>query len=275
MYRQYMADLHDLGLSSYESQAYRVLLNVGVTSAQALAEDSDVPEGRIYDVLDSLEGRGFVRVQTDTRPKRFIAVEPEIAINRLIEKETNELQSEIGQHKQVRRELIEELPTPPRADNQFQTTVIGTEETTELLFERIAAADEQIVMVSDHFIPGTYSNDSEPDILDEFKAALERGVEISILGSQNFVETIPDDWMNRLSCEPFSTQGFTARATTHHFATFYLFDHTEVCFEIGNPMDKETVVGLIYLQDPSLAVEFENQLAGYWEEATPFDPQDL
>ncbi|MFB6219023.1 MAG: helix-turn-helix domain-containing protein, partial [Halobacteriaceae archaeon] len=46
-----MADLGDLGLSEYESRAYRALLRTGPATAEELSEESGVPMGRVYDVL--------------------------------------------------------------------------------------------------------------------------------------------------------------------------------------------------------------------------------
>lgn len=52
--------LQAAGLSPYESQAYVALLARGTASATDIADASDVPAPRIYDVLRSLEERGYV-----------------------------------------------------------------------------------------------------------------------------------------------------------------------------------------------------------------------
>jgi len=68
-----MADLRDLGLSEYEAGAYRALLRTGPTTAKALSRASEVPMGRVYDVLNGLEGDGRVGSQADSRPKQYAA----------------------------------------------------------------------------------------------------------------------------------------------------------------------------------------------------------
>lgn len=55
-----IATLDEAGLSPYQSAAYVSLLELGRVSAQELATASDVPGPRIYDVLDSLEEKGFI-----------------------------------------------------------------------------------------------------------------------------------------------------------------------------------------------------------------------
>ena len=62
-----MASLRDLGLSEYEERAYRSLLETGPTTAKELSRTSDVPMGRIYDVLNSLETHSLVRSQVASR----------------------------------------------------------------------------------------------------------------------------------------------------------------------------------------------------------------
>jgi len=52
--------LEDAGLSPYQSDAYVTVLELGSASATSIAEESDVPDPRIYDVLRDLEGRGYV-----------------------------------------------------------------------------------------------------------------------------------------------------------------------------------------------------------------------
>lgn len=52
--------LESAGLSPYEAQAYVALLDLGTASATDIADASDVPGPRIYDVLQSLEDRTYV-----------------------------------------------------------------------------------------------------------------------------------------------------------------------------------------------------------------------
>jgi sugar-specific transcriptional regulator TrmB len=52
--------LEAAGLSPYQADAYVALLDLGTASATDVADASDVPGPRIYDVLESLEDRGYV-----------------------------------------------------------------------------------------------------------------------------------------------------------------------------------------------------------------------
>ncbi|NJE25894.1 TrmB family transcriptional regulator [Thermococcus sp. MV5] len=68
--------LKELGLNGYEIRAYLTLIKRGPLTAGELASLSKVPQPRVYDVIRSLMGRGFVAV-TSERPKKIIPVDPE------------------------------------------------------------------------------------------------------------------------------------------------------------------------------------------------------
>ncbi len=72
----------DFGLNIYETKVWLALLSKGISSAGEIAELSGVPRSRTYDVLESLEKRGFV-IQKLGKPVKYIAVNPEIVIEKL------------------------------------------------------------------------------------------------------------------------------------------------------------------------------------------------
>ncbi|MBU3923413.1 MAG: hypothetical protein KJ592_00690, partial [Nanoarchaeota archaeon] len=65
-----------------ETKVWLALLSKGISSAGEIAEISGVPRSRTYDVLESLEKRGFV-IQKLGKPVKYIAVKPEIVIEKL------------------------------------------------------------------------------------------------------------------------------------------------------------------------------------------------
>lgn len=76
--------LNKLGINDYEAKAYATLVEHGPTTATELSPLSDVPQGRIYDVLSTLEKRGFVKVQPG-RPKMYKATRPARALLKALE----------------------------------------------------------------------------------------------------------------------------------------------------------------------------------------------
>jgi sugar-specific transcriptional regulator TrmB len=269
-----MTDLRELGLSSYEDRAYRNLLGLGPVSAKDLSETSGVPEGRIYDVLENLESHGMVRAQSASRPKQFVAVEPEVAIERLVENRRRELSAEIERAETVGSQLKNDLASGSTVEDRFWTTAIGTEDAIELLFERIDVAEEEVVLVADVFPPAFDFAEVGPDVMNRLASALEREVDVSILVSRKTVEEVPRQLIDRLRREPFRGDGFTVRTIEELYGSFYLLDHVELCFEVTNPMERNAGVGLVNLKDPSFAIELESQFVKHWEEAKTFSPRE-
>ena len=70
------------GLNSYEAKIWVALLSRGVSSAGELSDISSVPRSRSYDVLESLEKKGFI-VMKIGKPIKYIAVPPEEVLERV------------------------------------------------------------------------------------------------------------------------------------------------------------------------------------------------
>ena len=70
------------GLNLYEVRVWTALLSRGVSTAGELSEIGDVPRSRAYDVLESLEKKGFVLMKMG-KPIKYIAVEPKEVVERV------------------------------------------------------------------------------------------------------------------------------------------------------------------------------------------------
>lgn len=69
-------------LNVYETKVWLALLGKGVASAGEIAEMSRVPRSRTYDVLESLEKKGFAIVKLG-KPVKYIGVKPKIVLEKL------------------------------------------------------------------------------------------------------------------------------------------------------------------------------------------------
>ena len=63
------------GLNIYETKVWLALLSKGVASAREVADISGVPRSRTYDVLESLEKRGYAITKIG-KPVKYISVKP-------------------------------------------------------------------------------------------------------------------------------------------------------------------------------------------------------
>lgn len=69
-------------LNLYEVKVWTSLLSRGVSTAGELSNISDVPRSRTYDILESLEKKGFIILKLG-KPIKFIALKPEEVIERV------------------------------------------------------------------------------------------------------------------------------------------------------------------------------------------------
>jgi sugar-specific transcriptional regulator TrmB len=74
--------LQKVGLTRYEAKAYLSLLSDHLNSATKLSEKSGVPRTKIYQVLESLERKGWIRIYSGI-PLLFKAVDPRVIFEKI------------------------------------------------------------------------------------------------------------------------------------------------------------------------------------------------
>ena len=107
--KKMLAKLKDFGLNSYESKVWAALLSRGISTAGELSDIANVPRSRSYDVLESLEKKGFVVMKLG-KPIKYIAVPPTEAVERVkkrIQKDAEEEEKMLDELKNS--DVLEEL----------------------------------------------------------------------------------------------------------------------------------------------------------------------
>lgn len=265
-----MANLRDLGLSEYEARAYRALLRTGPTTAKELSRASDVPMGRVYDVLNSLEQYNLVRSQAASRPKKYVAVEPETALDRLLEEKRRDLRQRERQYEETVEELVGELEAGEPADEQFWTAAVGPTQTAELLLERLAAADDRIVMISSTTTSGLELGDIGTAITEELADAADRGVTVSVLLAESVPAELSPQVGERYADGLADHDRFEVRTHPEVQGTVTLIDEAETCLEVPNPVETGSTFAMIDLKDAGFAGDVRERFETRWEEAEPF-----
>lgn len=87
--------LQEIGLTEYQSRAYVASVNLGTARFSDLAEESDIPQQRIYDVVEDLENLGLVEVHQGGKGKQAVAVPPETSLTELKEQHIDEYASNV------------------------------------------------------------------------------------------------------------------------------------------------------------------------------------
>lgn len=98
--KDFLHKLKDFGLNSYESKIWTALLSRGTSTAGELSDIANVPRSRSYDVLESLEKKGFIVMKVG-KPISYMAVAPHEVIERIKKK--------LEQESKERLELLEQM----------------------------------------------------------------------------------------------------------------------------------------------------------------------
>ena len=118
--KELMEKIKDFGLNSYEVKIWTALLSRGVSTAGELSDIANVPRSRSYDVLESLEKKGFVIMKLG-KPIKYIAVPP--------------------------REVIERVKKRIHEEAVFKENILAEMETSEVLQELVLLHSQGIEMI--------------------------------------------------------------------------------------------------------------------------------
>ncbi|SEW32214.1 HTH-type sugar sensing transcriptional regulator TrmB [Natrinema salifodinae] len=155
---EHVGDRFNLG--EYEIDAYLTVLEQGQLTASEIADQTQIPQPRVYDTVRSLSDRGLVELR-ESRPMKVVAIDPEEAFD--------DVQSSLEQ-------MIDELEaryTAPARDTEAVSLVKSRSTILRYLEEVIDAAEFELAL------------SLTPDLLtryeDELRAAVDAGVSVDLI----------------------------------------------------------------------------------------------
>ncbi len=99
------------GLNLYEVKIWTALLSRGLSTAGELANIANVPRSRSYDILESLEKKGFVVMKLG-KPIKYIAVPPSEVIERVKKNMKKEAEERVTRLEELKgSDILDELNT--------------------------------------------------------------------------------------------------------------------------------------------------------------------
>ena len=210
-------------LNIYETKVWLALLSKGISSAGEIAEISGVPRSRTYDVLESLEKRGFV-IQKLGKPVKYIAVRPEIVIEKLKNNTTKYAEEKIKTLSNLKetteyKELQELHKTgiEPIKNHELSTSIKGRSNLYIQMRAVMETAQNTI-----HLTSSAYELSSKLKMFkDKFTKLKKRNVDIKVMINDNEEEAI------KLS----KKLGVEVRSKPIN-ARFVIADKTELIFTI-------------------------------------------
>jgi len=141
-------------LNIYETKVWVALLGKGIATAGEIAEISSVPRSRTYDVLESLEKRGFA-IEKLGKPVKYIAVKPSVVLEKLksnviqdAEEKADVLSNlkETEDYKQI--ELLHKQGIQPIQIEDLSGTIKGRANIYSHLKEMVSKASNEIIIAT-------------------------------------------------------------------------------------------------------------------------------
>lgn len=142
--------LRRLGLNQYEAKAYFALATLGRSTAGELSERAELPRPRVYDVLSSLQDKGFVSVQNG-RPVRYAHLPLPEALRTLKKQRQSQLVEELTKIDEVGLQLSEKIASSSSsvekpAGDEFVWTLKGRDAIYSKLASMIEASKKHVLL---------------------------------------------------------------------------------------------------------------------------------
>ncbi|WP_136689180.1 TrmB family transcriptional regulator [Halorhabdus amylolytica] len=165
--------LQDLGLTEYQSRAYLAAVKLGRGRPADLAEESGVPQARIYDVIDDLQDADLIEVYDKPEGKEVTAPSPQSVLDQFRHRRIDELKENISEAITNLEPFYHRTEENPDA----YVTMVGREESALRHIRRAIQQAEWWVTIS---IEGRIYSDLAEYIAD----AIDRGVTVRLLLSE-------------------------------------------------------------------------------------------
>ncbi|MFH1249162.1 MAG: helix-turn-helix domain-containing protein [archaeon] len=145
---------HYFNINIYEAKVWMALLSRGVASAGEIAEISDVPRSRTYDVLESLEKQGFA-IEKLGKPVKYIAVKPAAILEKLKNNASKEIDEKLDSLNKLKDtneygelETLYTQGISPVSAAELSGAVRGSGNVDAQMREMIDGAEKQIILVT-------------------------------------------------------------------------------------------------------------------------------
>jgi len=230
--------LFDLG--EYESRTYAALVMNGPSTVKEIRRSAGIPYSREYDILESLEKRGFVKIRPG-RPMVYSAVDPRKILKKECEIRINVVENlldEIGPmyDKSLKNESLEE---------SFWA-IKGKRNVRDKLVEMINGSKEEVLIIG-------VSPVSSDEVEKALRASIGRGVAVRCLGKFDSVcKSLLEDI------------GAKVRIFEYDHSRYVLVDGREALVAAEDPASSQFA---IHTTSPGCIGLYQSYFKHIWEEA--------
>ena len=153
--KQFLLDLRkNFKLNIYEAKIWTAMLSRGIASAGELADISGVPRSRCYDVLESLEKKGFIIMKIG-KPIKYLAVKPDVILERVKRNVKDEADQLAMQMESVREtdefkelELLHKTGVQHIDISSISKSIVGRGSINRYIKDMVSEAKSSVVIVT-------------------------------------------------------------------------------------------------------------------------------
>ncbi|HZX20529.1 MAG TPA: helix-turn-helix domain-containing protein [archaeon] len=135
------------GLNEYEAKAYGALLKTGKGSAVSVSKGAGIPRARVYDVLVSLEKKGFV-VKSASKPIEFTVVTPLKVFNAVAGRKKKELETSLAEVETIASALEKSVSFSGSEESESAWIIEGRHNIYSKIGEQLDNCKEAVVISS-------------------------------------------------------------------------------------------------------------------------------
>jgi sugar-specific transcriptional regulator TrmB len=168
--------LDKIGLTSYEIRTFTALLKAGEITASELSQKSGVPYSKIYEVLGTLEEKGWAG-SDDSRPTKYFAKSPSTALDTTKQKKEQEFKEN---QNIILNELIPLYEKSGTSERPDIWVLSGTVNIASKVLEMVELCKNEVLIA----IPKA-SEDLVKQALPKLRLLHDKGVNVTILTSDN------------------------------------------------------------------------------------------
>lgn len=260
--------LQDIGLNAYEAAVYLSLLKYGVSEANILCRDAEVPYGKIYTILEALARKGFVEIQA-SRPKKFRMVDPAIALDSFFEKREIESEREmvvLKNYIEETKQALRSVPTQKLKDEVFWTTAITESEIEKLVLSIYGEVKKSVRAIPFPIILPNVSN-----LLPEILKAIDCGVKIKLLITPYHMTIIPVFIRQGEKALDKLKKAIEIRIAKNIASSFLVIDDSVVVLFQLHPTDKDRILSIVKIWDKGLAKSLGEEYDSLWSRGDQLD----
>jgi sugar-specific transcriptional regulator TrmB len=272
----------ELGLSSFESKAYACFFFDGsILTAKDIANNSKIPLARVYEVLNSLEEKGLIKIDRLSNPIRYILNNPKRSLTLILNRQKEAMLKEMNEKESIIEELDRYYKSNRSADKNVEWNIYDIEDIdrfyNNVIPMLIKTATKEVIIVGKNLIDTLNEN-----FLTEVRDVINKGVRLRAVTTQDSIKALLDadeDYVLQMkmmiakmlqSCDDNSDVIELRISGKMDTMPFDIVDMERVSFAVPSPLTNKYIV-MIDTNKKSVVNEFYAIFNSMWSNTEPLD----